>query len=97
MGAGIVARQQPSEDKTPPGGPPDKALYSVGEVVKLAGISRQVLHNYTVLGLLKPAERTPTNRRYYDDSALRRIGLIRRQLKSGYTLQSLRELFPWEE
>ena len=35
-------------------------------------------------------------RRYYDESALRRIELIRRMLKSGYTLQALRELFPWE-
>jgi DNA-binding transcriptional MerR regulator len=97
MGVRPVARKQPSETPPPPGGPPGKNLFSVGEVVKLAGISRQVLHNYTVLGLLRPAERTPTNRRYYDESTFRRIELIRRQLKSGYTLQSLRELFPWEE
>jgi DNA-binding transcriptional MerR regulator len=97
IGAGIVALEQSSENSRSLGGPPDKKLFSVGEVVKLAGISRQVLHNYTVLGLLRPAERTATNRRYYDESTFRRIELIRRQLKSGYTLQSLRELFPWEE
>ncbi len=91
-----MAREQPSEELTPVGRPPEKKLFSAGEVVKLAGISRQVLHNYTVLGLLRPAERTATNRRYYDESTFRRIELIRRQLKSGYTLQSLRELFPWE-
>ena len=92
-----MARRQPAEARGPTGGAPDKTLYSVGEVVKRSGVSRQVLHNYTVLGLLRPAERTATNRRYYDESTFRRIELIRRMLKSGYTLQSLRELFPWED
>lgn len=72
-------------------------LYSVGEVVRQSGISRQVLHNYTVLGLLKVASRTPTNRRYYDDTVFRRIALVRKMLDSGYTLQSLREIFPWQD
>ena len=79
-----------------PEGPPERRLYSVGEVLKRSGISRQVLHNYTVIGLITPAERTPKGRRYYGESAFRRIELIRRMLKSGYTLQALRELFPWE-
>ncbi len=93
----MARRQQtPRKAPAPPGMPPEKELYSVGEVVKRSGISRQVLHNYTVIGLIKPAERTATGRRYYDESALRRIELIRRMLKSGYTLQALRELFPWE-
>ena len=93
----MARRQETSrEDPAPPGMPPEKELYSVGEVVERSGISRQVLHNYTVIGLVRPAERTATGRRYYDESALRRIELIRRMLKSGYTLQALRELFPWE-
>jgi len=85
--------ETPGDDQTGSGAP--KKLYSVGEVVKQSGISRQVLHNYTVLGLLRVAERTPTNRRYYDDEVFRRIKLIRKMLDSGYTLQSLREIFPW--
>ena len=72
-------------------------LYSVGEVVALSGISRQMVHNYTVLGLIEPVARTSSRRRYYDGAALRRIRLIRRMLDSGYTLQALRELFPWQE
>ena len=79
------------------GDPPAGKLYSAGEVVRIAGISRQVLHSYTVLGLLHPAERTATNRRYYAEPVFRRIRLIRRMLESGYTLQSLREIFPWED
>ena len=80
-----------------PVGEPAQVLYSPGEVVTRAGISRQDLHNYTVLGLLSPAERTNTGRRYYDASVFRRIRLIRRMLDAGYTLQALREIFPWGE
>jgi DNA-binding transcriptional MerR regulator len=93
-----MAREK-ADDRGGEGTGPDvpRKLYSVGEVVKQSGISRQVLHNYTVLGLLTVAERTPTNRRYYDEAVFRRIKLIRKMLDSGYTLQSLREIFPWEE
>jgi DNA-binding transcriptional MerR regulator len=91
-------KQSPSGDESSDSGAgAPKKLYSVGEVVKQSGISRQVLHNYTVLGLLRVAERTPTNRRYYDEAVFRRIKLIRKMLDSGYTLQSLREIFPWED
>lgn len=75
---------------------PEK-LYSPGEVVRASGISRQVLHNYTVLGLLQPAEVTRTNRRYYDERVFGRIRLIRRMLESGYRLHDLREAFKWED
>ena len=73
-----------------------RKLYSPGEVVRASGISRQVLHNYTVLGLLQPAEVTPTNRRYYDERVLDKIKLIRRLLASGYRLRDLRETFKWD-
>jgi DNA-binding transcriptional MerR regulator len=92
-----MAKNSHDEPAQPGGEVPPKKLYAVGEVVRLSGISRQVLHNYTVLGLLTVAERTPTNRRYYDESVFRRIKLIRKMLESGYTLQSLREIFPWDE
>lgn len=103
----VDRRKKPAQAKrrkgTAAGGPnkqkglPPRTLYSPAEVVARSGISRQLLHNYTVLGLLKPAERTPTGRRYYDESVFRRISLIRRMLAQGYTLQALRELFPWEK
>lgn len=72
-------------------------LYAAGEVAREAGISRQVLHHYTVLDLVGPAERTPAGRRLYGESVFRRLRLIRRLLDSGYTLQALREIFPWRE
>ena len=90
------ARPERAASPIPAGRPPKVKLYSAREVSEHAGISRQVLHNYTVMGLLAPAKRTPTNRLYFDGSVFRRIELIRRMLRSGYTLQALRELFPWD-
>ncbi len=77
--------------------PPASKLYSPGEVVRASDVSRQVLHNYTVLGLLQPAEVTETNRRYYDERVFRRLQLIKRMLTSGYTLGDLREVFRWQD
>ncbi len=90
------ARAKSAKDPIPPGSPPAVKLYSAREVCEHAGRSRQVLHPYTVMGLLAPAKRTPTNRLYFDESVFRRIELIRRMLRSGYTLQALRALFPWD-
>ena len=86
-----------AEAALPAGATPPRKLYSSGEVVRASGISRQVLHNYTVLGLLQPVEVTDTNRRYYDERVFGRIRLVRRMLASGYRLTDLRETFRWED
>ncbi len=92
---------EPATAEAPGGASPESILpgklYGPGEVVRASGISRQVLHNYTVLGLLQPAEVTRTNRRYYDERVFGRIKLIRRMLESGYRLHDLREAFKWED
>ena len=37
-----------------------RKLFKIGEVIEYSGISRQTLHNYTILGLISAAERTPS-------------------------------------
>ena len=91
-----AGQARPPAARSSKGSSPRK-LYSPGEIVRHSGISRQVLHNYTVLGLLVPAEVTPTNRRYYDERVFGRIELIQRMLASGYRLGDLRETFRWED
>ena len=68
-------------------------LYKPGELARLAGISRQVVHEYTQLGLIEPARRTPGGHRLYDEAALRRLILIRELVESGYTLRDIRTTF----
>jgi DNA-binding transcriptional MerR regulator len=70
-----------------------KALMSIGKAAKKAGISRQSLQYYLMVGLLEPTEVTSTGRRMFDDEAVERIRLIRKLNESGYPLRAIRELF----
>ncbi len=68
-------------------------LAPVGEAAKKAGISRQSLQYYLMIGLLEPSEITPTGRRLFDDKAIGRVKLIKKLNDSGYPLRAIRELF----
>lgn len=69
------------------------ALASIGAAAKKAGISRQSLQYYLMVGLLEPAEVTPTGRRLFDQKCIERIKLIKKLNESGYPLRDIRELF----
>ena len=68
-------------------------LLSIGIAAKKAGISRQSLQYYLMVGLLEPTEVTPTGRRLFDEKAIERIKLIKKLNDSGYPLRAIRELF----
>ena len=68
-------------------------LIAIGKAAKKAGISRQSLQYYIMVGLLEPTEITPTGRRLFDDKAIGRIKLIKKLNDSGYPLRAIRELF----
>lgn len=65
----------------------------IGETAKEAGISRQSLQYYLMLGLMEATETTPTGRRLFDGKAVERIKLIKKLNKSGYPLRAIRDLF----
>jgi len=68
-------------------------LVAIGQAAKNAGVSRQSLQYYLMVGLLEPTQVTPTGRRLFDRKAVDRIRLIRRLNDSGYPLRAIRELF----
>ncbi len=68
-------------------------LSPIGAAAKKAGISRQSLQYYLMVGLLEPTEVTPTGRRMFDEKCIERIKLIRKLNDSGYPLRAIRELF----
>lgn len=68
-------------------------LTPIGAAAKKAGISRQSLQYYLMVGLLEPTEVTPTGRRLFDENSIKRIKLIKKLSDSGYTLRAIRELF----
>jgi DNA-binding transcriptional MerR regulator len=68
-------------------------LFSIGQAAKKAGVSRQSLQYYLMVGLLEPTTITPTGRRLFDGKAVERIRLIKRLNAGGYPLRAIRELF----
>ena len=68
-------------------------LVSIGAAAKKAGISRQSLQYYVMIGLMEPTEVSQTGRRLFDEKSIERIRLIKKLNKSGYPLRAIRELF----
>jgi MerR family mercuric resistance operon transcriptional regulator len=65
----------------------------IGTAAKKAGISRQSLQYYLMVGLLEATEITPSGRRLFDGKSVERIKLIKKLNDSGYPLRAIRELF----
>lgn len=69
-----------------------KENYRIGEVARRTGCSSESIRHYEKLGLLPPAQRSEQGYRYYDDSAIARIGFIRHGRHLGLHLEAIREL-----
>ncbi|MCJ7728353.1 MAG: MerR family transcriptional regulator [Sedimentisphaerales bacterium] len=72
---------------------PKTGLVPIGVAAKRAGISRQSLQYYLMIGLLEPTEVTRTGRRLFDLKTVERIRLVKKLNRSGYTLRDIRETF----
>jgi DNA-binding transcriptional MerR regulator len=68
-------------------------LVPIGQAAEKAGVSRQSVQYYLMVGLLEPTKVTPTGRRLFDQKAIERIRLIRRLNDGGYPLRAIRDLF----
>ncbi len=66
-------------------------LYRIGEVVTYCGLSRQTVHNYTIMGLLHEAQWTEGGHRLYDESVFSRLDLIVELKAQGRHLAAIRE------
>lgn len=66
-----------------------RKLYKIGEVMKYSGISRQTLHNYTMIGLITEEERTPSGHRLYGEEVFARLKKID-ELKQRMSLKEVR-------
>jgi DNA-binding transcriptional MerR regulator len=71
----------------------ESQLVPIGAAAKKAGVSRQSLQYYLMVGLLEPTEVTATGRRLFDNHCIKRVMLIRKLNDSGYPLRAIRELF----
>lgn len=70
--------------------PPPK-LYRIGEVVEYSRMSRQTIHNYTVMGLLHESKWTDGGHRLYDESVFERLDVIAALRHRNESLETIRQ------
>lgn len=66
-------------------------LYRIGELVNSTPFSRQTIHNYTIMGLIRETKWTEGGHRLYDESVFERLSEIM-QLKKTKTLLEIRQI-----
>ena len=71
----------------------DTVRYKTKDILEKTGISRQVLQQYITMRLVKETERTPGGHRVFGKDSVKRIHLIKKLNRSGYTLRDIREVF----
>ncbi|MGQ0612540.1 MAG: helix-turn-helix domain-containing protein [Planctomycetaceae bacterium] len=69
---------------------PEK-LYRIGEVMEHSGLSRQTLHLYTTMGLIREKQRTLAGYRLYPPTVFAALERVRALQEKGYTLAQIRE------
>ena len=71
-------------------------LYRIGEIVRHTPFTRQTIHNYTTMGLIRESDWTEGGHRLYDESVFERLWRIG-QLRKNKTLTEIQKLFKAEE
>jgi DNA-binding transcriptional MerR regulator len=71
-------------------------LYRIGDLVRYTPFSRQTIHNYTTMGLIREAEWTQGGHRLYDEPVFERLGRIM-EMKKTKSLFEIRKILSREE
>ena len=71
-------------------------LYRIGDIVRYTPFSRQTIHNYTTMGLIREAEWTQGGHRLYDESVFERLSKIM-EMKKTKSLFEIRKILLTEE
>ena len=71
---------------------PEK-LYKTGEVLREAGISREVFYRYLTMGLIRSAAASPGGHNLFDESVFKRLELIQQLNQTGYPLRDIKDIF----
>lgn len=68
-------------------------LYKIGEVMQYSGISRQTIHNYTNMGLIREETRTvPGNHRLYPETVFDDLEKIQELKAKRIPLREIRKI-----
>ena len=69
-----------------------KKLFKVWELMKYGEISRQTVHNYTQMRLIRESERTDSGHRLYDEDVFNRLEKIKNLKKTGHSLLQIKDM-----
>ena len=64
-----------------------------GELAKATGVSADTIRHYERIGVLPRAARTASGYRIYPETAIKRVIVVRRALRIGFTLAELADIF----
>lgn len=65
-------------------------LYRIGEIVRNTPFTRQTIHNYTTMGLIRESDWTEGGHRLYDESVFERLWRIQ-EMRKTKTLTEIRD------
>lgn len=65
---------------------------AIGGLAAATGVKVPTIRYYESVGLLQKAPRTESNRRLYDDAAVRRLRFIRHARELGFEVDDIRQL-----
>ena len=65
---------------------------NISEAAKLSGLSAKQIRDYEKLGLLKPAARSLSGYRHYEEKDIERLHFIRHSRDVGFSLQQIEQL-----
>ena len=69
----------------------DKPL-PLSRAAEAAGVSKQSLQYYLLVGLVEPSQRSPSGRQYFDGKTIERIRLVKQLNDTGYPLREIRDI-----
>lgn len=67
-------------------------VLSIGKLARVADVKVPTIRFYEQIGLLPNAERTDSDRRIYDDGAVRRLSFIKHARQLGFSVDAIRLL-----
>ena len=73
--------------------PTGTAVLDRGEVVEYSGLSRQTIHNYATMGLLRESRWTAGGHRLFDEFVFGRLDQIAELKRRNKTMREIREHF----
>ncbi|MFW6133456.1 MAG: MerR family transcriptional regulator [Planctomycetota bacterium] len=65
----------------------------ISAAAQAAGVSKQTVEYYIMLGLIEPIRVEGKRSRLFDDELVRRIRLIRQMNEAGYALRDIRDTY----